>query len=572
MATVTVHREDGLAGAVALAAAGDEVAFARIVEAHNDDMIRVCFVICGDLDIADEAVQAAWPIVWRKVGSLRDPSRLRPWLVSIAANEARLLIRRRRRRAVVELGVADAAASDVDPAGRVADLDLTNALARLDPDDRMLLALRYVAGFDSTELARATGRSPSGTGPDWLVSSPVSERSSVMTDRLDFEARLEDRLRARAAIATRPFDAAAIAHQAALAGGRRRLGGTLRLTNWSRLRSAAVGLLVLGLVAAGIAAGSRLLQREAPVSSDSPISTTTPVLPSATPQASVVPVAGRIVYTRWKTLRDGEEDCTALFCHRASVNIANDDGSNEQELVPGPYAYLLAASPAGPTVLVRRRDADGDHAYLTDVSGSPLQRLETDCRAPCGEDWYGFTFSPDGTRLAWVRSLTDERPVIAIMDMSTGVVVQLASTLDIASRPGWSPDGSRLVFANQIVDADGGNLHQFAPNDLFRGMEGEFAVSLAAPQWSPDGSLIAFVVLPRQAHHRQLAAAQRHLRRASRWDGPAAPDHRHARTAPGGRDRRLWRRLPDLDPRRTHHLQPLPNAAGSPVRALGHGP
>ena len=148
---------------MALAAAGDELAFARIVQAYHDDMIRVCFVICGDVDVADEAVQAAWLIVWRKLGSLRDPSRLRPWLVSIAANEARLLIRRRRRRTIVELEVADAALSAVDPAGRVADIDLTNALARLDPDDRVLLALRYVAGFDSTELARATGRSPSGT-------------------------------------------------------------------------------------------------------------------------------------------------------------------------------------------------------------------------------------------------------------------------------------------------------------------------------------------------------------------------------------------------------------------------
>lgn len=41
-----------------------------------------------------------------------------------------------------------------------------------------------------------------------------------MTDHLDFEARLAERLRARGAIASRPFDAAAIAHQAVLAGGR----------------------------------------------------------------------------------------------------------------------------------------------------------------------------------------------------------------------------------------------------------------------------------------------------------------------------------------------------------------
>jgi DNA-directed RNA polymerase specialized sigma24 family protein len=163
MATLMGQLQENLAGAVALAVAGDEAAFARIIRAHQDDMTRVCFVICGDLDIADEAVQAAWPIIWRKLGSLHDPDRLRPWLVSVAANEARQLIRHRRRRTVVELAVGAAGMPGGDPAGHVGDLDLVNALARLDPDDRALLALRYVAGFDSTELARATGRSPSGT-------------------------------------------------------------------------------------------------------------------------------------------------------------------------------------------------------------------------------------------------------------------------------------------------------------------------------------------------------------------------------------------------------------------------
>ena len=163
MTTLVGPMEDSLAGAVALAGAGNETAFARIIKAHHDDMTRVCFVICGDLDVADEAVQAAWPIVWHKLGSLRDPGRLRPWLVSIAANEARQLVRRRRRRTVVELAMVDSMSAGIDPAGHLGDLDLSNALNKLDPDDRALLALRYVAGFDSTELARATGRSPSGT-------------------------------------------------------------------------------------------------------------------------------------------------------------------------------------------------------------------------------------------------------------------------------------------------------------------------------------------------------------------------------------------------------------------------
>ena len=147
------------------AAAGDEIAFTRIVAAHHRDMTRVAYLVCGDLDAADDAVAAAWAIAWRKLRDLREPDRLRRWLVTIAANEARATIRRRGTRTVVELDVANLATHDQgsDPAERVADLDLANAMARLDPEDRALLALRYVAGFDSFELARATGRSASGT-------------------------------------------------------------------------------------------------------------------------------------------------------------------------------------------------------------------------------------------------------------------------------------------------------------------------------------------------------------------------------------------------------------------------
>jgi RNA polymerase sigma factor (sigma-70 family) len=42
-------------------------------------------------------------------------------------------------------------------------MDLRNALAHLSVQDRQLLSLRYVAGFDSGELSRITGLSPSGT-------------------------------------------------------------------------------------------------------------------------------------------------------------------------------------------------------------------------------------------------------------------------------------------------------------------------------------------------------------------------------------------------------------------------
>ena len=151
-------------GVIDLAAAGDDVAFAQIVADHHEDMRRVSAVVCGDDAVAEEAVQAAWPIAWRKLDSLRDPARLRPWLVSIAVNEAKQLMRKRRRRAELEV-VADTSAEPggVDPATGIDTLDLDRALDRLDPDDRALLAMRYVAGFDASELSAAIGLSPSGT-------------------------------------------------------------------------------------------------------------------------------------------------------------------------------------------------------------------------------------------------------------------------------------------------------------------------------------------------------------------------------------------------------------------------
>lgn len=150
---------------VARAAGGDEAAFTRLVALHHDAMARVAFLVTGDLDLADEATAAAWALAWRRLGQVRDPDRVRSWLVSIAANEARAIARSRRRHPVVEIEAATAMedGSAPDPFGRSADLDLVNALNRLDPDDRRLLALRYVAGFDSFELAKATGRSASGT-------------------------------------------------------------------------------------------------------------------------------------------------------------------------------------------------------------------------------------------------------------------------------------------------------------------------------------------------------------------------------------------------------------------------
>jgi RNA polymerase sigma factor (sigma-70 family) len=151
-----------VASTVERAIAGDELAFARIVGTYHLDLVRVAFVVCGDEGVAEDAAQAAWWIAWRKLPSLRDPDRLRPWLVAIAANEARKLVGREHRHGVTELRVAADPSPETDPARAIDHIDLANALGHLKPEDRALVAMRYAADLDSSELAPVLGISPSG--------------------------------------------------------------------------------------------------------------------------------------------------------------------------------------------------------------------------------------------------------------------------------------------------------------------------------------------------------------------------------------------------------------------------
>ena len=156
--------EQDLGRIVESAAEGDEVAFGRIVTAYQEQVYCICVVVCRDRSLAEEAVQSAWSKVWRRLGTLREPDKLRPWVASVAVNEAKSLLRKRRRRSEVEVSVDSSdEPGGIDPATGVAGIDLRDAMRRLDPDDRALLTMRYVFGFDATELSTAVGLSPSGT-------------------------------------------------------------------------------------------------------------------------------------------------------------------------------------------------------------------------------------------------------------------------------------------------------------------------------------------------------------------------------------------------------------------------
>lgn len=140
--------------------AESEAAFAVLVADHHADLVRLAYAIVGDPDLANDVAQSAWTSAWRNRHRLREPEKVRGWLLTIAANEARRSLRYRRLRQLVPL-LDDGAPRTAE---RAPDdhIDLVEALQRLSPRDREILARRYALGETSQEIGEQIGMSDSG--------------------------------------------------------------------------------------------------------------------------------------------------------------------------------------------------------------------------------------------------------------------------------------------------------------------------------------------------------------------------------------------------------------------------
>jgi RNA polymerase sigma-70 factor (ECF subfamily) len=133
--------------------------FAALVSPHAAAMARVAAALVGTAD-AEDAAQEALLRAWRGWTTLRDPAATRAWLLRITVNVCRSwqvghFGSVQRATAPLEPGSDDASGANADDPGtsnHAATLDLYRALANLDPDLRQIVALRYFAGMDASEI------------------------------------------------------------------------------------------------------------------------------------------------------------------------------------------------------------------------------------------------------------------------------------------------------------------------------------------------------------------------------------------------------------------------------------
>ena len=148
-------------GALQRALAGDEEAFAQVVEVYQTPVFNLCYRMLGDGGEAEDAAQETF---WRAYQAINRYDRERPfgtWLLSIAAHFC-IDQQRKRRLQTFELDeVAEETLPDPMPDPEKAanqneqDRLLHKLLANMNAQDRAVIILRYWCDFSEEEIGQA---------------------------------------------------------------------------------------------------------------------------------------------------------------------------------------------------------------------------------------------------------------------------------------------------------------------------------------------------------------------------------------------------------------------------------
>lgn len=181
---VDTEVDDGLL--VERARDGDSAAFGTLVTRYAGLATRVAHLVAPGADVED-TIQEAFVKAWRALPGFRAGAPFRPWLCRIVANEAKNRARSARRRDALALRTSAAAARDEPPSPEAIALErdeaqaLVGAMNALRPDDRVVIAYRWLLELSEAEMAVALDV-PVGTVKSRLSRAMTKLRTQLIAD------------------------------------------------------------------------------------------------------------------------------------------------------------------------------------------------------------------------------------------------------------------------------------------------------------------------------------------------------------------------------------------------------
>jgi len=226
-------------------------------------------------------------------------------------------------------------------------------------------------------------------------------------------------------------------------------------------------------------------------------------------------ISGLKVSTHSVTLYGIAANCALSGAHTRAVDVPAGDTA----LV----AFDVACTVIGPIVFASNRDGYPFQIYAMNADGSNPIRLtspaidpswssdgrkiafsggdgiyvmDADGSNPTPINYGGYqpSWSPDGKKIVFTIAGELGTPEIFVMNADGSNPTRLTDNLGLWDdfEATWSPDGTRIAYAQRICDEDNGvcELHINVMNPDGTGKE--WVGEGGGPAWSPDGTKIAF--------------------------------------------------------------------------------
>lgn len=201
---------------------------------------------------------------------------------------------------------------------------------------------------------------------------------------------------------------------------------------------------------------------------------------------------------------DAKIEVELTFVHKGETAEAPTTTGESDDEEPRVRREPKATGPGRLLVSMQEEDGDTIAVYSVNVDGSDLTRLVRPLRE--SGSWSSDLapeLSPDGSKIAYTRGIatqtSGEADHIHVIDSTgSGRPKQLTEGSFTATLwPTWSPDGSRLAFAQGegdsssiwVMNANGKNGRALTEDDL---VEDATFTPDEFPTWSPDGERIAY--------------------------------------------------------------------------------
>ena len=127
----------------------------RVVHTYGNMLFRLCLITLGNASDAEDVIQETMITYLQKKSEFKDAEHEKAWLITVASNKCKDLLRFRARHPMIDLEqIQEFAAEDSDSG-------ILEALMTLPEKFRIVLILYYVEEYRIEDIAKVIGKTPS---------------------------------------------------------------------------------------------------------------------------------------------------------------------------------------------------------------------------------------------------------------------------------------------------------------------------------------------------------------------------------------------------------------------------